>query len=285
MAKIHLFESRRLSDAERLSGLRIEPVTPRARSGRWRYLLPHAEALPVLVWIARGQGRITIEARTRGYGPATLTVLPPRTPFALLPGTVTEGMLVRLPDLFEAPLPERPTRLRLSDVATQGELGGLLDRLARAGDLREPAAGRAALARIILLSALIEREGHRAAPAHAEDEEGRLAARFAHGVESSLGGGADVEAIAARLGETPEALDRTLTETCGRTAAAYRAERAMHEARRRLADTDDGAQAIAHELGFASPAQFAGAFTESAGQTPSAFREAERRSAPASRSA
>ena len=285
MAKIHLFESRRLSEAERLSGLRIETVSTRVRAGRWRHDLAHSEALPVLVWIARGQGRITIEARTRGYGPATLTVLPPKVAFSIQPGTVTEGVLVRLPDLFEAPLPDRPVRLRLSDLATQGELGGLLDRLARAGDLREPAAARAALARVILLSALIEREAHRAAPAYAEDEAGRLAARFADAVEAALADGVDLEALASRLGSTIEALDRVLTTTCGMTAAGYRVERVMYEARRRLADTGDLPHAIAQSLGFASASQFAGAFAEAAGQSPGAFRDAQRRPSPASRSA
>lgn len=284
MAKIHLFESGRVSEAERLSGLHVETVSPLSRARAWRYALPHAEPLPVLVWIARGQGRLTVEARTRGYGPGTLAVLPPHVPFALQPGTVTEGVLVRLPDLFEAPLPGEPVKLRFSDVALQGELGGLLDRLSRAGDLREAANGRAALARVILLSALVEREGHRGGPIRVDDEKARLAARFSHVVEDVLTDGADADAVALRLGVTPDRLDATLLATCGMDAATYRRERAMHEARRRLADTDDGPQAIAHALGFSSSAQFAGAFSEAAGLSPSDFRDAARRYASGARS-
>ena len=283
MAKIHLFESGRVSEAERLTGLRLESVAQRSPAHGWRHALPHAEPLPVLIWIARGQGRITIEARTRGYGPATLTALPARTPFSLHPSTVTEGVLVRLPDLFEAPLPGRPTRLRLSEVSLQGELGGLLDRLGRATDLRIPAVGRAALARVILLSALIEREAHRGVTVEAEDEPGRLAARFAHAIEATLHDAPDIEALALRVGVTPDHLDAALGATCGTGAAQYRIDRAMHEARRRLADTDDNAQTIAHELGFASVNQFAGQFAQSAGLAPNEFRQAARRAAGGNR--
>lgn len=277
MAKIHLFESGRASDAERLAGLSLETVTPLSRARAWRYALPHAEPLPVLIWVARGQGRLTVEARTRGYGPGTLTVLPPRIPFALQTGTVTEGILARLPDLPEAPFAEEPLRIRLPEVGLQGELAGLLDRLSRGGDPTVPANGRAALARILLLSAFAEREGARGTPIRADDERARLAARFAHAVEDTLTDCVDAEAIALRLGVTLDRLDAVLGATCGMDTAAYRRERAMHEARRRLADTEDGPQAIAHALGFTSATQFAGAFSEAAGMTPTGFRDAARR--------
>ncbi|MEL7184665.1 MAG: hypothetical protein AAGK57_13570, partial [Pseudomonadota bacterium] len=186
MSRIRLFEARNIPEAERLTGLSQEMVTPLARHGRWRRETPHAEAMPVLIWIARGQGRITVNARTRGYGPATCITIPPKTPFAIEPGAVSEGTLLRLPTLFEAPFPEVPRRLRMSDVAAQSELVGLLDRLAQAGDLRDPCQGRAALARVILLSALIEREGRRQQDAPL-DKAGQLAARFARAVETALG--------------------------------------------------------------------------------------------------
>lgn len=276
MSRIRLFESRGVPEVERLAGLSQEMITPLARSGRWRRELPHVEALPVLIWVARGQGRITVNARTRGYSPATLWCIPAGTPFAIEPGAVTEGTLVRVPTLFEAPLPDAPRRLRLSDVSVQGELAGLIDRLGRAGDLSDPPSGRAALARVILLSSVIEREAVKQPP-EPLDKAARVAARFAKAVEDTLGTGANLEAIGERLSITPTHLTRTLHSTCNMTAAQYLNARLMHEARRRLADTSDTAATIAQGLGFSSAAYFTRAFGRETGQTPTAFRKTEQR--------
>lgn len=275
MAKIHLFEPRRLSEAERLAGLRVTSISTLARPDQWRHTLPHAEAGPVLIWISRGQGRLSWEARTRGYGAATLLCLPAGTPFWIEPGPGTECVLARMPELFEAPMPAAPLRLRLSDISVQGELAGLLDRLSRAGDLSDPAQGRAALGRIILVSALIEREKHRE---EAEKQTGasKLARRFARAVEENLTSGATIETLAHGLGVTPAHLTRTIKSTCTQSALDYRNARLMHEARRRLIETDDTAATIGATLGFASPAYFSRAFTASAGQPPARFRRAAR---------
>jgi AraC-like DNA-binding protein len=165
--------------------------------------------------------------------------------------------------------------MRLSDIAVQGELAGLLDRVARAGDLTDPAQGRAALGRVILISALLEREKHR------EDTDqptaaSKLAARYARAVEDNLTSGASIETLAYGLGVTPAHLTRTVKSTCGMSALDYRNARLMHEARRRLVETDDTAATIGASLGFTSPAYFSRAFTASAGQPPSRFRRAAR---------
>ncbi|MEM7643362.1 MAG: AraC family transcriptional regulator [Pseudomonadota bacterium] len=275
MSRIRLFESKGLPDHERLAGMRLESITPLARNTRWRREMPHAEPLPVLIWIARGQGRIVFDGRTRGFGPATAIALPAGTPFALEPMPRTEGTLLRLPELFEAPMPPRPRRLKLTDVTSQAEMAGLLDRLARAGDLTDPPSGRAALARIILISALIERIAT-AQPPKPLSKPNQLAARFAREVEQVLGQGATLEQIGATLGVTATHLSRTFKATCGQSAARYLTARTMHEARRRLADTDATAAQIARDLGFGSPAYFTRAFGKATGQTPSAFRAAER---------
>ena len=194
-----------------------------------------------------------------------------------MPGSVTEGALVRFPDLFEAPLPRDPMRFRLSDVAVQKELSGLIDRLAGAGDLQDAAGGRAALGHVILLSALVERERARGTAERGDDEDADLGAAFADAVETALEDGVDPGALAASLNTEIDTLDASLTRVCGMTSADYVTARAMHEARRRLADTDDSDHAIARGLGFASPAQFVAAFARAAGQQPEAFRLMERR--------
>ena len=278
MAKIHLFETRRIPEAERLRGMGVETLSPLARAGRWRRTMPHVDTHAVLLWIVRGQGRLIVEGCATNYGPGTLAVIPARTPFLVSYGAVTEGTLVRWPELFEAPLPERPVRIRLTDVGTQAELSGLLDKLARRGDLSDAPSGRAALGRIILLSALVERESHRAAAIAPVGDAAERAARFVYAVEAVLPHGASLEAALGRCGDESDAVDAALAESGGGlSAAAYREARVMREARRRLADTEDGVQAVAHDLGFASASALDDAFERDAKMTAGAFFDAERR--------
>ncbi|WP_371154074.1 AraC family transcriptional regulator [Jannaschia sp. 2305UL9-9] len=276
MSRIRLFESRDLSEAERLAGLRLEPITPLSRTGRWRRETPHAEHLPVLIWIARGQGRVMIDAQTRGFGPTSCIVIPANTAFSIEPTPMTEGTLVCLPDLFEAPLPATPRRLRMADISAQSELSGLLDRLGQAGDLTDAANGRAALARVILISALIERQA-RNAPPETPSGPAKLARRFAREVEARLGNGDNLAVIGDALDVTPTHLTRTLRATCNMTAAQYMTARHIHAASLRLADTDHSAANIAQSLGFGSAAYFTRAFGKATGKTPTQFRQSEGR--------
>lgn len=284
MARINLFETRRIPEAERLRGLSVDMVNPLVRVGRWRHELPHVEPQAVVVWVARGQARLTVEGTACVLGPATLGVVPSGVPFAVQPGTVMQGTLLRVPDLPEAPLPNRPVRLRLSDVGTQAELAALLDGIARAHDLRVPAVGRATLGRVILLSALVEREARRAAAVPPPGAHTDRTSRFAYAVEAALPSGAPLDVVLRRAGEADEAaFGRAMAEACGMGANAYREARVMYAARRRLADTQEGEQGIAHDLGFASAGHFADAFQRHAGTTPDAFRASERRFACADR--
>ena len=277
MAKIHLFETRRIPDVERLRGLSVERLSPLVRTGRWRRTMPHAEPFANLIWLARGQGRIVIRGGAVGYGPGTLAVIPARTPFALRYGTVTEGTLVRWPDLLEAPLPQSPLRIRLSDIGAQGELSGLLERLAQAGDLNDPPSGRAALGRLILLSALVERHAEKGETLAAKGEAAERAGRFADAIEATLAHGAPQESVIARAGGTMAQIDASLDAACGLRAETYRTERVMHEARRRLADTRSGLQAIAHDLSFPSAKALDDALRAAGGCDAATFREREGR--------
>ncbi len=275
MSRIRLFESRKLAEADRLAGLSLEMVTPLRRHGRWRRALPHVEPLPVLIWIQRGQGRITVLGRTRGFAPATCITVPPGTPFSIEPGTITEGTLLRLPDLFEAPLPASPRHLRLSDINAQAELAGLLDNLSRHGDLTDAPSARAALGRLILISALVERIAT-ADAAPAPDAPARLAARYARAVEEHLSAAVTLDILGRDLGVTPTHLTRTMQTTCAMSAQQYLHARLMHEARSRLADTESPIGDIAAAMGYSSAAYFSRAFARSAGESPSSFRNTAR---------
>lgn len=81
---------------------------------------------------------------------------------------------------------------------------------------------------------------------------------------------------AQELGISPTHLNRIVKAATGLTAHAYIARKRIDEARRDLVFTDIPAQEIALRLGFADPAYFSRAFLRETGQTPRAFRLAER---------
>ncbi|WP_308914951.1 helix-turn-helix transcriptional regulator [Jannaschia sp. LMIT008] len=263
MAKIHLFEHRRLSEVNLLSGLAVESVTPLARSGRWRRELPHAESLSVLIWVARGQGRILLDGIARTYLGGTLIALPAGTPFALQPGPITEATLVRVPDLFEAPMPGDPAMLRLPQSGVQAELVALLDALSSRGGLGDPVACRAALGRVILLSALVESQRHRAIPL----PDRPVARRFVHAVEGVVRADA-LPQIGRTIGILPDDLNAAMWEASGMTATEWLSARVLHEARSKLAEAGASPAAVADALGFADAGALTVALREGPGREP-----------------
>jgi len=83
--------------------------------------------------------------------------------------------------------------------------------------------------------------------------------------------------LAHEVGTHEKRLSRAFREHLGMTVYEFVREERLRVARRLLAETSLSITAIAGELGFSSAANFATAFREKVGSTPSAFREAARR--------
>ena len=60
-------------------GYRITPLQQLAKGGRWRTEAMRSYSQPVLYWFTRGQGRITVQGATYGYGPHNAVLLPANT--------------------------------------------------------------------------------------------------------------------------------------------------------------------------------------------------------------
>ncbi|MYM71687.1 response regulator [Duganella sp. FT134W] len=121
-----------------------------------------------------------------------------------------------------------------------------------------------------------------AAPApeapHDPDEVVALAAMRLIG--DNLGAPLTLAGIARALGTHEKRLSQAFRRHAGMTVFAYLGEARIRRGRQLLADTDLSVQQIAEQTGFSSAANFATAFREQTGATPTAYRQAMRQHGP-----
>lgn len=256
---------------------RVQSLQRLTRGGRWRTEAMRSYSQPVLYWFTRGQGRITVQGVTRGYGPHNAVYLPPKTMHGFeMMGQVFGTALFFARD-GKLDLPEDALHLRLRDAQTQAEMAlqieNILRELEDTGD--DPDSETALLHHVGLLSVWMQRQ----ARAHAGEAEpgqeraaDRLAAAYTALLERDFRKGKSVADYAAELGVTPTHLSRSCKATCGRPASSLLQDRLHYEARRMLRDTRKPIKEVASELGFRSAAYFTRAFQHRTGMTPSAFR-------------
>ncbi|TDX32671.1 AraC family transcriptional regulator [Rhodovulum visakhapatnamense] len=229
---------------------------------------------PQLLWITKGQGRITVGGVTRGYGAHNAVFIPAHTMHGFEMTTQVYGTAIVFSGMPDMDLPDGPHHLRIRDGAVQAELTILVESLQREIDGRRPEAKRAIRHLAGLVSVwldrqiLLEEDGPRR-----PDSARRLASGFAALVEKDFRSAKSVSDYAAELGVTPTHLTRVCNRTCGRTASDLLAERKISEAQRLLADTRAPIKEIASALGYASPAYFTRAFQARAGASPTTFRK------------
>lgn len=82
-----------------------------------------------------------------------------------------------------------------------------------------------------------------------------------------------LQELAQVLGTNEKRLTRAFRKVCGTTVFAHLREQRMKRAEQLLRETSLSIIAISEELGFSSAANFATAFLEHAGSSPSAYRE------------
>lgn len=243
----------------------------------WRTEHLHSKPRHRLYWLTRGQGRVTVNCITRGYGPNTAVYIPAGTQMALELPSQTQGLELCLPAKSELQLPQEAFHLRISNIEAQASLTSHLEKIERELAARAPAMERALTGYGLLISAWMQRELTRAEGAIRRDRSHRVAELFAMAMEAQFRSGRGVADYAADLNVTPTHLSRVCKEAAGRPAHALLVERIMHEARRLLRDTDMPGREISETLGFSSAAYFTRAFQQATQQTPSDFRRGMRR--------
>ena len=254
--------------------VRMTPLQALTKGPRW-----HAEAMRsyrsgLLLWITRGQGRITLAGVTSGFGAHNAIWIPAGTMHGLTVTSAVYGTACFLdPSVLPESMPGIPLHLRARDATAQGALTIHLDDLQREVSGTRPAADQATACHIGLISVWLERMQH-ADPSLAQHSAAeRLVARYTDMVERQVMTGQGAGEYAEALGVTISHLTRACRATCGRTAQDLLTDRIMFEARRLLWDTDLPVKRIAVMLGFGSAAYFTRAFKARAGLAPSAFRQ------------
>lgn len=243
------------------------------QSAPWRYGLLHDRDRDFLLWITRGQGRVTIDGVRRGVSTGSAVFLPTGTLFSLdLPSTAQALYVESLPGLAKD-LPAEPIHLRIADGAAQAELTGEIDAMAREVAARGPRFGDVLAARLTLIAVLLHRQAARGATAQPEATAAtRLARRYARALVREYRSAQSMAAYADALDVTPTHLSRVCRSTCGKSAADMLTERKLHAARGALDRPGPAIKDIAAELGFGSAAYFSRFILSQTGQSPRALR-------------
>lgn len=254
---------------------RAQSLAQLAQGPRWRTEAMRAHRQPVLYWFTRGQGRMTVQGVTRGWGPHNAVFLPPATMHGFEVVGHLSGTALFLPHAQAAELPETALHLRLREAPLQTEMSIQIDNIARELGRGADRSERALAHHVGLLAVWFDRQIDRN-PASGDPFAGRAAERIAGAftalLERDFRRGRTIADYAADLGVTATHLSRACKAACGRSGSALLQDRLFFEARRMLRETDMPIKDVAASLGFRSPAYFTRAFTGRTGRTPSDFR-------------
>lgn len=254
--------------------LRLIPISHLMKGGRWRMEAMRSYSTDQLLWITKGQGRMTVGGVTRGFGPNNAVFIPAGTMHAFALGMPIYGSALFFPRNHSYVVPDKPIHLRIREAVDQGEMAGLIDNLQR--ELDGDRAGRERAIDYVAgaISVWFERQMLVNDDAlAATDASRKLSRRFANLVEANFATDMSVSDYAKMLGVTSTHLTRVCNQTCGTSASDILADRKFAEARRLLADTKVPVQEIAKALGFHSPAYFSRAFHGRTGKSPIRFRK------------
>lgn len=254
----------------------ITSITRFSQGGRWRTEAMRSYDRPLLIWITRGQGRVTVAGRTSGYGPHNALFLPAGTMHGFSVGGLVMGHILWLPKEQASDWPSAPAHLRLREGHLQRELTGMIGaieaELASAADLANEAARlHTRLLSIWFARAVAAEDG---VGAVSGSRAANLTEAFTALVEQDFRRPVGVGHFARSLGVTPTHLSRVCRSVSGRPALDILVDRRHFEACRLLRDTSLPIAEIAHQTGFRSAAYFTRAFKARAAMTPSAFRYA-----------
>ena len=261
--------------------LHLEAIQSRSRLYRWEIDAHTHHALHQILWVEQGPARITLDgSRDTCDGPVAIIVPPgvvhefrftQQTDGQVLtfhPHAVIEGDLPAtgeaLNRLFAAP---RVLRFEPAGLAAR-RLASLMNDLS--DEFSAPDAAGSPVPQWLARHA--ERQ---ADEAHAGRRQGQaLFTRFVVLVEAHHREHWPVSRYAARLGLTPERLNRLTRAQTGQGALDLVHERLAREACRRLTYIAAPISKLAFELGFSDPAYFCRFFKRRTGQSPRDYRRA-----------
>lgn len=236
-----------------------------------------SHASPRLLFITKGQGRITVAGMTHGYGPNNLIFLPAHTMYGYEAGPTVFGTMLTIPNAMAGEWPDEPVHLRLRDVHGQKQAATMFEAIEQELTAAQQTHSRAAHYHLGLLSVFFERQMSltpvRATDERTEGSAARLVAAYTDLVERDFRMAKGVADFAAALGVTPTHLTRCCNQTCGKSALVLLRDRITYEACVLLRETKTPVAQIAQDLGFRSAAYFTRSFQSKMGLTPTHFRK------------
>ncbi|MHA6324060.1 helix-turn-helix transcriptional regulator [Roseivivax sp. CAU 1753] len=241
----------------------------------WKLGDLHDREDDLLVWITRGQGRVTISGVRRGLGAHNALFLPAGTLLALDLGPQTLAQVVQAPAGLMMPRDRQPLHLRCRDSLPQAELTAQIEDMQREISRNRLHLRDALEAYLSLISVWLRRQAATGALDRPKDSASqRLTRRFAQLVVRDHRTDRAMADYAAALDVTPTHLTRCCKSVAGKTAAEMITERKLYAARVMLSEADPSIAEVAARLGFHSPAYFTRFVQTHTGQTPSRIRKA-----------
>ncbi len=253
----------------------ITSITRFAQGGKWRTEAMRSYDRPLLIWITRGQGRMTVAGQSGGYSPHNALFLPAGTMHGFSVNNLVLGQILWLPKVEAADWPSEPVHLRLREAHLQREMTSMIGTIEAELSSNADLADEAALLHTRLLAIWFTRTlaGQTHAPTRAETRAAHLTEAFTALVEQDFRRPVGVNYYAEILGVTPTHLSRVCRAVSGRPALDVLVDRRHFEACRLLRDTTLPIAEVARQSGYASAAYFTRAFKAKADMTPSAFRQ------------
>ncbi|MEP2715408.1 helix-turn-helix transcriptional regulator [Pseudophaeobacter sp.] len=260
--------------------IQIVPLSRLATDGVWQTELAHDRAEHLLIWVTRGQGRMMMEGKQRGFSTHNAMFFPARSLWSVEFGRQCIGQALRIPVSAPVATPDKPLHLKISEAREQAQLNALLEAMMQE-QMGHPALWRRALQSY---SELISIQLRRLPPSGPLPPKRPTAARrlslaYCERVSQYYDTRATMADHAAALNVTPTHLTRVCKSETGKTAAALLTERQLHAARSLLVYSTMSMRDIADSIGFGSAAYFTRFITQHTGQTPSTLRKSSRTAA------
>lgn len=207
--------------------VRVLPLSRYRGAGRWRMELAHVRQHHLLIWLTRGQGRITLNGLRRGCGTHNALFVPAGTLMSLSPGPQAMGLGLAIAPQIDMGWPETPQHLRIRSTKPQAELTTLVDAIRQESADKRHLLNEALIARARLVSVWLRRQMAVQDPEAAPLATGpavRLADRFSRQLAARQDRLPEISELAGELGVTPRMLDRVMSQCSGLGAEAMLAQ-------------------------------------------------------------
>ncbi|MBO9401902.1 AraC family transcriptional regulator [Shimia sp. R9_3] len=259
-----------------VSDITVISLVGASQTARWKLEQLHQRDHHMLLWSTRGQGRVLLHGRRRGFSACNVIFVPAGHLFSIELGPQVQGLATMLPNDGRISLPDQAHLIRLNDSAEQVEFTGILDAMRReCADLR-PLMNDALNAHAQLLSVTLRRAIDREGPPPRARATERLVRQFCDLLAQEFTSGNPMAWYAEQLDITPTHLTRVCRQSAGITAAEMLSQMVQHRARSLLMESDLPINRISGALGFGSAAYFTRFCQQHFGAAPTKLRKQAR---------